>query len=109
MHPVFRGGFESGDHFVSRPRPPTAHELRIDSSSAQSAIVAPEMSHRRGVKTRIIALDRTAVEGLIVHSSRAELERHGVAIPTPISADFIGIKSGGREGAVPSAEESRLE
>src|SRR5439155_13981827 len=102
-------GFEGADDVLLRPGSPAADLAGIDPRGAQRRIVAAEMPHGGGVQARVVLLNRPAVERLIVHGAAAQLEGDGVAIPSAVAADLIGIQPRGGEGAIPAAEEARLE
>lgn len=77
--------------------------------AAQGFVVRTEMADGGGVKPRVIALHRTAVQRLAGAGQGLQTGDDGLGVPVSIPADLIDVQSGRFEGGVPTAEKTGLE
>src|SRR5947208_3481991 len=109
MFPGAAGGFQRANHVLLRPRSPAADFAGVDAGGAQRRVIAAEVTDGGSMKPRVVLLNRAAVERLVIHRAAAQFERDRVAIPPAVTTDFICVQARRGEGAVPSAEQARLE
>ena len=68
------------------------------------------MANRRRVQARVLALQRSAVERLMLLEAAARSSKmHRVLVPLAISVDVVGIEAGGGQRAVPASEQPWLQ